>query len=280
MCQSCLCPFLGSERLRRTTHPFSRIVTISATRVRSRRDLFEPIASFRRWSRLPRNQRRGHGGHLQPVQPGSEAFRRPRSRNNDSCVRPPRTRRDRSRGWLEPAGVASRSDAVRPPAEPSPPRRHPAGDSPSIMNRFTRIAVCLAGAILWGAGPRRARADDYAFYPRERDGHLAGAAGPGRGRGGRATGRGPRAPPDRSPEPRSSAATTRRASSADGSREPSGPRRRSRPSSSRSCRRPTPGGRGPAGPSIRGSRPSRGSGPPAPGRTDCRPTGSWRARGH
>ena len=32
------------------------------------------------------------------------------------------------------------------------------------MNGFTRIAVCLAGAVLWGAGPRLARAEDYAFY--------------------------------------------------------------------------------------------------------------------
>jgi thiamine biosynthesis lipoprotein ApbE len=32
------------------------------------------------------------------------------------------------------------------------------------MNRFTRIAVCLAGAVLWGVGPRLARADGYAFY--------------------------------------------------------------------------------------------------------------------
>ena len=32
------------------------------------------------------------------------------------------------------------------------------------MTRFTWIAVCLAGAVLWGAGPRRARAGDYEFY--------------------------------------------------------------------------------------------------------------------
>jgi thiamine biosynthesis lipoprotein ApbE len=32
------------------------------------------------------------------------------------------------------------------------------------MTRFTRIAVCLAGAVLWGAGPGRARAGDYEFY--------------------------------------------------------------------------------------------------------------------
>ena len=32
------------------------------------------------------------------------------------------------------------------------------------MNRFTRIAVCFAGAILWGAGLQQARADDYAFF--------------------------------------------------------------------------------------------------------------------
>ena len=33
-----------------------------------------------------------------------------------------------------------------------------------MMSRFTRIAVCLAGAILWGAGPRLADAGDFAFY--------------------------------------------------------------------------------------------------------------------
>ncbi len=32
------------------------------------------------------------------------------------------------------------------------------------MTRFTRIAVCLAIAVLWGAGPDRARAGDYEFY--------------------------------------------------------------------------------------------------------------------
>jgi thiamine biosynthesis lipoprotein ApbE len=32
------------------------------------------------------------------------------------------------------------------------------------MTRFTRIAVCLAGAVLWGAGPGRARAGDYEFH--------------------------------------------------------------------------------------------------------------------
>src|SRR5262249_18502071 len=33
-----------------------------------------------------------------------------------------------------------------------------------IMTRFNWIAVCLAGAVLWGAGPGRARAGDYEFY--------------------------------------------------------------------------------------------------------------------
>jgi thiamine biosynthesis lipoprotein ApbE len=32
------------------------------------------------------------------------------------------------------------------------------------MTRFTWIAVCLLGAVLWGADPRRARAGDFAFY--------------------------------------------------------------------------------------------------------------------
>ena len=32
------------------------------------------------------------------------------------------------------------------------------------MSRFTRIAVCLAGAVLWGAGPRLAHAGDFAFF--------------------------------------------------------------------------------------------------------------------
>ena len=45
----------------------------------------------------------------------------------------------------------------------SPSRLHP-GDRQLIMTRFTRIAVCLAIAVPWCFGTRRADAEDYGYY--------------------------------------------------------------------------------------------------------------------
>ena len=137
------------------------------------------------------------------------------------------------------------------------------------MTRFTRIAVCLAGAVLWGVGPGRAapviiefyhenvmgtslelrvRADDEAAARRAEDCVLreidrlsAIFSGYDPASEFSRWQAGPGAPATVSPELFEVLRASRRLA-----------------------------GRGAAGPSTPGSRPSRGSGRPAPGRTGCR----------